>query len=83
MRGNEWFRAIHKRLLEGDPVAPAELAQEIWAALLQLLRKRHPRLAGTDFLDDSVSDALISYIKRPSQLDPGKRWASVDCSGFW
>ena len=73
MRGDDWFREIHKRLLEGDPVAPAELAEEIWAPLLQRLKKRHPRLALTEFLNDSVSDALISYIKRPGQFDPAKR----------
>jgi hypothetical protein len=73
MPDEEWFRGIHKRLLEGDPVAPSTLAEAMWAPLLERLRTRNPRLASTDFLEDSAADALISYFKRPDQFDPTKR----------
>lgn len=73
MRDDDWFREIHKRLLEGDPVVPSELAEAIWEPLLERLRKKNPRLVRTEFLEDSAADALTSYIKRPDQFDPAKR----------
>src|SRR5262245_43764268 len=73
MRDDEWFREIHRRLLEGDPVAPSELAEEVWERLLGRLKKNNRRLVGMDFLEDAAADALTSYIKRPRQFDPEKR----------
>ena len=69
----DWYRKIHERLLAADPVAPAELAEDVWQPLLIELEKRHPRLRGSDFMRDAVTDALISYIKQPTQFDPAKR----------
>jgi hypothetical protein len=73
MRDDEWFRRIHKRLLEDDPVAPSELAEAIWEPLLARLKRNNPRLVSTDFLEDAAADALTSYIKRPNQFDPEQR----------
>ena len=73
MRDDEWFGHIHKRLLEGDPVAPSELAEALWEPLLARLKRNNPRLVSTDFLEDAAADALTSYIKRPHQFDPEQR----------
>ncbi|MCI0410472.1 MAG: hypothetical protein L0191_18245 [Acidobacteria bacterium] len=73
MTSEDWYREIHERLLAADPVAPTELAEAVWKPLVKQLEKRHPRLRASDFLWDAASDALISYIKQPTQFDPAKR----------
>jgi hypothetical protein len=73
MKDDAWFVEIHERLLGGDPVASSELAEEVWQTLLRSLAEKNPRLRGTEFIEQAVSDALISYIKRPAQYDPQKR----------
>jgi RNA polymerase sigma-70 factor (ECF subfamily) len=73
MPSEEWYRQIHGRLLAGDPVASTELAEAAWKPLVEKLEKTHPLLKHSDFLRDAASDALISYIKHPTQFDPGKR----------
>ena len=45
----------------------------MWKPFVKQLEKRHPRLRESDFLRDAASDALISYIKHPTQFDPAKR----------
>lgn len=63
---------LHARLSNGDPTASAELAE----IFLPLLRQRmafliqhepDPQLA-----EQAVIDALMSYLERPAQYDPGK-----------
>jgi RNA polymerase sigma-70 factor (ECF subfamily) len=73
MTSEDWYRGIHERLLAADPVAPTELAEAMWKPLVMELEKKHPRLSASDFLRDAVTDALISYIKQPTQFDPAKR----------
>jgi len=73
MTSEDWYREIHERLLAADPVAPTELAEAVWKPLVRKLENRHPRLRESDFLRDAASDALISYIKQPTQFDPAKR----------
>lgn len=73
MPSEEWYRQIHARLLAGDPVASTELAEAAWKRLVEKIEKRHPRLKDSDFLRDAATDALISYIKNPSQFDPAKQ----------
>lgn len=73
MTSEDWYRGIHERLLAADPVAPTELAEAAWESLVMELEKRHPRLRASDFLRDAATDALISYIKQPTQFDPARR----------
>lgn len=73
MISGDWYREIHERLLAADPVAPTELAEAVWKPLIKELEKRHPRLRASDLLPDAASDALISYIKQPTQFDPVRR----------
>jgi hypothetical protein len=70
---NKWQREIHERLLAADVTAPAELAKVLLGPLLQKLTKKFPQLRDLDILYDAVTDALMSYIKRPVQFDPTKR----------
>jgi DNA-directed RNA polymerase specialized sigma24 family protein len=73
MKNDSWFVEIHQRLVAGDPVAASELSEEVWGPLIRTLADRNPRLRGTDFIEQAVSDALITYMKSPAQYDPQKR----------
>lgn len=70
---DNWQNKIHERLLAGDVTAPAELAEGLIEPLLQRLTKKYPQLHDSDLFYDAVTDALMSYIKRPAQFDPTKR----------
>jgi RNA polymerase sigma-70 factor, ECF subfamily len=70
---DKWQREIHERLLAGDVTAPAELVEALLERLLHRLTKKYPKLGDPDLLCDAVTDALMSYIKRPAQFDPAKR----------
>jgi RNA polymerase sigma-70 factor (ECF subfamily) len=73
MTSEDWYREIHERLLAADPVAPTDLAETVWRPLVKELENRHPRLRESEFLRDAATDALISYIRQPTQFDPAKR----------
>ena len=68
-----WQREIHERLLTEDVTAPAELAEALLEPLLQRLARKYLRLPEPALLYDAVTDALMSYIKRPAQFDPARR----------
>lgn len=67
-----WFLENRRRLLEGDPTAPAELLEEVFLPLKQTLKRRNPRLRDEHLIDDAVTEALIDYLKMPEKFDPGK-----------
>jgi hypothetical protein len=69
----EWFSQIHKRLLAKDPIAPADLAENVLDGLINKLSSKYYYLNDPDIIVDSVSDALLSYIKNPEQFKPSKR----------
>jgi len=64
--------ALNQRLLEGDPTAPADVAEELLQPLVTRLRHAFPNLAQDEVLLDSVVDAVLSYSERPGQFDPSK-----------
>jgi len=78
MPTDAWYREIHERLLAEDVTAPAELAEAVLEEpvkqlLIRRLRRYFPNLKEPELLYDSIIDALMNYIKRPSQFDPTKR----------
>src|SRR4051812_49196042 len=64
---------LHKRLLENDPTAPSELASLVFEPLVKQLAESPAGHKHRDLVADAVSDALISYLKTPTQFDPTKR----------
>jgi RNA polymerase sigma-70 factor, ECF subfamily len=70
---DNWQREIHERLLAEDVTAPAELAEALLEPLLQRLARKYPQLPDPALLYDAVTDALMSYIRRPAQFDPARR----------
>jgi hypothetical protein len=73
MNDDAWYIDIHKRLLEGDPTAPAELAEGVLEALVKKLSLKYTSLPDTHLPAEAATDALIDYIKRPEQFDPTQR----------
>ncbi len=65
--------AIHERLLDRDPTAPAELVERYLVPLVRRLRRRQPEVHDDTLLDDAVTDALLDYIEHPDRYDPSKR----------
>lgn len=66
----DFARRIHERLLSGDPVASAELAQAYLDPLVRHLRFRHPEVRDEALLWDAATDAVLNYADNPSGFDP-------------
>jgi RNA polymerase sigma-70 factor (ECF subfamily) len=64
---------IHRRLLDRDPVAPAQLAELVLDPLTTRLRASFPQVPDPALIDDAAADAVLNYAERPEQFDPSKR----------
>lgn len=64
---------LHQRLLKNDPTAPSELGALVFDLLLKQVAESPAGRKHPDLVPDAVSDALMSYLKRPTQFDPAKR----------
>jgi len=68
----EYALQLHTRLLQQDPVAPAEFAE----AFLDELFRRLKAKAGPGYeealLQDAATDALLDYVQHPSKFKPHK-----------
>src|SRR5690349_1398262 len=60
--------ALHKRLLEGDRVAPAELTQMLLSRLISEMQGKFPK-TDPHQVSDGVTDALLDYCARPTSFD--------------
>ena len=67
------LEAIHRRLLDRDPVAPADLAKVVLDPLVAHIRSRFPEVPDPTMIDNAVTDAVLNYAERPQQYDPSKR----------
>lgn len=65
-------RALHQRLLDGDLVAPQELAVAFLPAVIDRLKHRFSRLDDESLMLDAAADAILSYAERPSQYNPDR-----------
>lgn len=73
MPTEEWLNEIHERLLADDPIAPAELAENILDILTKKLSAKYYYLNDPVLVIDAASDAILGYIKNPRQFNPSKR----------
>lgn len=69
---DKYTRELHRRLVEGDPIAPSELVE---AYMDELVRRVHAkaRVTGDEALiHDAVTDALLAYVQQPTKYSPDK-----------
>ena len=66
---NDDGRTLHARLVAGDPVAPAELAERYLDILVVRVAGAYPGL-DDDLYGDAAETALVSLIKNPVSYDP-------------
>ena len=62
--------ALHQRLISGDRTATAEIAEIYLPILTKRLSRKFPSLDDDHLIDSAVTDALLSYFKRPEQFLP-------------
>lgn len=70
----EFGRSIHERLIQGDAVAPKELADHWFEALAHDLGAHFPAVARRDesLIYEAVTQALLSYAERPGIYQPAR-----------
>ncbi len=66
----DFENSIHQRLIERDPVAPAELVEAYIKPLVRRINYLFPKLDDPDFVYDAVVDALLNYVQHPEKFDP-------------
>jgi RNA polymerase sigma-70 factor (ECF subfamily) len=65
-------RNLHRRLVDGDPVAPAVLAMTYLVPVVERLRASSPGVGDDMLIQDAATDAILNYAERPKQFDPAK-----------
>jgi RNA polymerase sigma-70 factor (ECF subfamily) len=68
----EYARQLHTRLLQRDPVAPAEFAEAFLDELVRRLRAKVGPGCEETLLHDAATDALVDYLQHPSKFNPRK-----------
>ena len=72
MPDDQWFIDIHQRLLGGDPVAPAELAIEVFEDLVAAIESAN-KIDDPDLIQDACTEAWENYVKNPATFNPSER----------
>jgi len=67
----ETAQELHRRLLEGDAVAPSDVASGYLEPLAQWLKRLYPGVDESQ-CDTAAEDAILAYIKRPHSYDAGR-----------
>lgn len=65
-------RALHARLLAGDPIAPSELAERFLEPVFRRMRAKFPRPEHEDLVRDLVTDVVLDLAQRPQKYDPAR-----------
>lgn len=73
MVADDWWKAIHNRILQGDPTAPAELAEQALPLVQSHLNRCPLDVKDSDLIDNAAIDALMAYIKNPASFKQDKR----------
>jgi hypothetical protein len=63
---------LHQRMLDGDPRAPAEIAELFLPWLRQQMGRLHAAVSDPHLLDTASIDAVWSYLKKPTSYQPEK-----------
>ena len=68
----EYARQLHTRLLQLDPVAPADFAEAFLDELVRRLRAKAGSGYEETVIQDAATDALMDYVQHPSKYNPRK-----------
>lgn len=60
---------IHQRLLDSDPIAPAELAETYLPRVIERLKRKFRRVPEHDVMQ-AAADAILTYAELPGSFDP-------------
>jgi RNA polymerase sigma factor (sigma-70 family) len=63
---------LHRRLLEGDPTATADLAAAFLDPLVAWLTKKNRAKVAEDLCNEAAEDALIALMKSPTSYSPAR-----------
>lgn len=72
MNSQDFEYSIHQRLLEKDPIAPSELAENYIESLVLRLGRQFSNLDDPHFVHDAAVDALLNYAQHPERFKPEK-----------
>ncbi len=67
---NDPLPVLHRRLLDGDPLASEEVARLLLIPLAEETQRQYPRL-DEQLINDAVVEALLDYLAQPSRADAG------------
>jgi DNA-directed RNA polymerase specialized sigma24 family protein len=68
----EYTRQLHARLIQLDPLAPAEFAEAFLDELFRRLKAKAASNSDETLLRDATTDALLDYIQHPTKYNPKK-----------
>jgi RNA polymerase sigma-70 factor, ECF subfamily len=60
---------LHQRLIQGDPLAPAELVETFIEELARRVRARAGPLNDDTLVRDAATDAMLAYLQQPQKVD--------------
>jgi hypothetical protein len=63
---------LHRRLLDGDPTATADLAKQYLAVLIRWLAKRNDKSIFPQLIEEAAEDSLLSLMKNPKSFVPAR-----------
>ena len=69
-------RDLHKRLVEGDPVASADLAETYLSPLIAVLKRRN-RGVTEHLAEEAAGEALVCLIRNPRSFNAARKAAST------
>jgi hypothetical protein len=64
--------SLHDRLLAGELIASAQIAEKYLAGIVQYLQRKHPNLPDPHLAETAAIDAMLNYLGRPQQYNPAK-----------
>jgi hypothetical protein len=68
---------LHRRLVDADPVASADLATTYLIPLIASLTESNSRRIPSDFVEEAADEALVCLIKNPERFDASRNSASL------
>jgi hypothetical protein len=69
---SDFLTELHRRLVEGDSIASAQISEELLPWLCLKLTEINPRIQDSHIIMTACADALLTYLKKPTAFDSEK-----------